>query len=442
MPLLEQKPTDSIFKASYKFHPAIQPVLLRSEQRNDNIEISPSLDQLNAFLNSSYKYRAGIGFQSKIDMGQWFASIGYNYTYHNTDTNFLSPRAYLNSYNQGHNILGRVSYTPNEIFNFQAGIDRNFIGDGCRSLFLSDYGRPYPFGQIRANFWHVEYTSLYQFFRENSENDFSSKFAATHYISWNVLKNWNIGVFETVVFRPSDTLLNRGFDVEYLNPLIFYRPQEYSLGSSDNILLGLSSSYRWKNYCLYGQFILDEFLLSEIQSQSGWWGNKYGYQLGIKANFKINKMPVFLRLEANSVRPYTYSHINEFQNYGHDDFALAHPYGANFAELLFEAKVQHKNWNFKLFINAGLKGGNSDSLNYGGDIYIPYLNRPNDYNNFIGQGEKQNLIRMQLNSAYNIKPLSIEAFSELNFRYDTGIGFSWLPIFGFRKALWNDYRNY
>ena len=172
MPLLEQKPTDSILKASYKFHPAIQPVLLRSEQRNDNIEISPSLDQLNAFLNSSYQYRAGIGFQSKIDMGQWFANIGYSYTYHNTDTNFLSPRAYLNSYNQGHNILGRVSYTPNEIFNFQAGIDRNFIGDGCRSLFLSDYGRPYPFGQIRANFWHVEYTSLYQFFREKSENDF------------------------------------------------------------------------------------------------------------------------------------------------------------------------------------------------------------------------------------------------------------------------------
>ena len=441
-PLLEIKPGDSMMPASYKFHPSIQPVLIRSNIYRDNISVTPIIDQFNSIFQSKYAFRAGLGVQSKLVIGKWFAHLGYNYTFHNSDTAFLSPRAYFNKNYHAQNLLGRIAYTPNQIFNFQAGLDRNFIGEGCRSLFLSDYGNPYPFGQIRANFWHVEYTTLYQFFREKTGDNYDAKFAASHYISWNALKNWNIGIFETVVFRPSDTLLNRGFDVEYLNPLIFYRPQEYSLGSSDNILLGLSSSYQWKNYNFYGQFILDEFLLSEIRARSGWWGNKYGFQLGAKGNFSLKNTPVFLRLEANAVRPYTYSHLNEFQNYGNDGLVLAHPYGANFAEVLFEAKVQKKPWYFKLFVSGGTKGENYGNLNFGGDIYIPYVNRPEDYNNYIGQGVRHNFVRGQLYGSYQTKAYDLELFGELNVRIDSGIPVSISPVLGIRKAIWNDYRNY
>mgnify|MGYP001282924322 CR=1 FL=1 len=63
--------------------------------------------------------------------------------------------------------MTRLAYTPNEVFCFQAGYDRNFIGSGRRSLFLSDYGKPMPFGQIRAKFWHMEYSINYQFLSEN-----------------------------------------------------------------------------------------------------------------------------------------------------------------------------------------------------------------------------------------------------------------------------------
>ena len=44
----------------------------------------------------------------------------------------------------------RFCYKPNEVFSFHAGLDNNFIGEGSRSLFLSDYGRPSPFAQMRA----------------------------------------------------------------------------------------------------------------------------------------------------------------------------------------------------------------------------------------------------------------------------------------------------
>ena len=38
-----------------------------------------------------------------------------------------------------------VSYTPNKVLNIQFGHGKNFIGDGYRSLFLSDVSSPYPF---------------------------------------------------------------------------------------------------------------------------------------------------------------------------------------------------------------------------------------------------------------------------------------------------------
>ena len=37
-----------------------------------------------------------------------------------------------------------LSYTPSKYFNFQFGNGKNFIGDGYRSLFLSDVASPYP----------------------------------------------------------------------------------------------------------------------------------------------------------------------------------------------------------------------------------------------------------------------------------------------------------
>jgi hypothetical protein len=198
-------------------------------------------------------------------------------------------------------IRGRISYTHNNFFNFQIGLDNNFIGEGNRSLLLSDYGDPYPFGQIRTRFWRVEYTVLYQFMREKNGPKYSSKNGATHHISLNAAKWLNIGIFETVMFRPKDTLLNRGYDLEYLNPIIFYRPQEYSLGSSDNVLIGLSLDGHYKQHTFYSQWILDEFNLKEIRKKTKWWANKFGLQFGYKSRIKGASGNWFVRVEYNYI---------------------------------------------------------------------------------------------------------------------------------------------
>lgn len=449
--LIEELPFDSIQARPYEDHSSIWPKVIRDSSFKKCLGFFPMVDNSVGYDQNSalstYS-RLGLGIQSDLKISpKWYARIGYNFASLSNDTNYLDTRAYFYTRKQdkiplSHNLLGRISYTPNPIFNFQAGIDRNFIGEGNRSLFLSDYGKPYPFAQIRTRFWHIEYLVMYQFFSENYKQKQQSKYGAMHYLSWNVTKWLNLGVFETVVFQPKDTLLNRGYELEYLNPVIFYRPQEYAIGSSDNVLLGLSLSAKWKKHKVYGQLILDEFLLAEIKVRSGWWANKYGAQLGLKGRFEYKKEKFFYRIEANAVRPYTYSHLNALQNYGNAAYSLVHPYGGNFAEILGEFKWQKQNWMIKTFISYGVQGLDKNGKSYGGDIYQPYTNRPNDYQNEIGQGLKNNFVRNQLYVCYTMQGIH-QVFVEMNLRYDSAYSrFSLLPLIGVRSNLWNDYRNY
>ena len=56
---------------------------------------------------------------------------------------------------------GYVSYRPNKMFAVQFGHGKHFIGDGYRSLLLSDNTFNYPYLRIQTTFWKVQYTNLY-----------------------------------------------------------------------------------------------------------------------------------------------------------------------------------------------------------------------------------------------------------------------------------------
>ncbi|XOV66517.1 MAG: hypothetical protein ACFHU9_12895 [Fluviicola sp.] len=394
-------------------------------------------------------YRAGAGaYWEGRFRDKWNIYLAGVTGLYEGDSSYM-PRSYFN-WQEGNtrlytDIRSRVSFSPNKIFNFQTGIDHNFIGEGSRSLFISDYGTPYPFGMIKANFWRVEYTILYQFMREGMPGDWQGKFASSHHLSFNAAKWLNIGVFETVIFNPSDTLLERGFDVEYLNPVVFYRPQEYSIGSSDNVLLGLDLTARHKNYTFYSQFIIDEFVVSEIRARSQWWANKFGGQFGIKGNFRKGDNIFFARTELNFVRPYTYAHLNDKLNHGNQGRPLAHPYGANFAEILAEVRWAKNNWRGQFFLNFAQRGGDTGSINYGADIYLPYINRPeDDFGHFIGQGNASNTWLFRWRIAYKLQKLyDVSLFAEYNLRYIVQSSQAQnLFSVGLRTNLWNDYRNY
>ncbi len=444
--LFEELPVDTIQKRSFDNHNSLKPFIRQANSTDSSSYIKlAGLSDLNYMQQTNAHYKTGAGISVESGVKNWYFRLAGVQGISSFNMPF-EPKAFYvgDSVNGGllyTDIRSRISYTPNHIFNFQAGVDHNFLGEGSRSLLLGDYGKPYPFAQIRTKFWHFEYSVLYQFL--NEDNFDRNKFAASHHISFNATDNLNIGIFESVVFQPKDSTLNRGFDVEYLNPFIFYRPQEYALGSSDNVILGLDLSWSWRSHVAYGQLVLDEFYLSEIKAKSGWWANKYGAQLGVKGRFK-NWGDWFYRLEYNFIRPYTFSHISDVVNYGNNGYSLGHPYGANFMEILGELKYQKNKWLIKLFSNYFLTGENKDGFNYGTNIYDSYVNRPFEYDHRIGQGTQVNGTNVMLTISYELlKHGKMNVFVEnhVRNRYQLARTDFYL-VAGIRSMLWNDYRNY
>jgi len=360
-------------------------------------------------------------------------------------------------------LRGYISYSPRDYFNFQFGHDKNFFGDGYRSLLLSDNSDAYWFLKGSVNIWKVKYTIIYSGFQdidskyedlsEPSVNQFLlDKYSTSHFLSWNIGKRFNFNLFETVVWRGEDSLGNRGFDVNYINPIVFYRPIEFSIGSPDNVLMGGGFRVKIaKSNHLYGQFILDEFKLSELKAQNGWWGNKYGFQIGLKTYNLFNIKKLYFLVEYNRVRPFTYSHRSSLENWGNMNQAMAHPLGANFTEEIFILKYPHKRFIFKLktvFSQHGINypnypsiymllEDNTRNINYGGDIYVSYLDRVNEYDNTQNQGYLKKLSYINLSISYLFVPdwnlYFTGGVTNVNINKD-----NYMIHFGFKTFLYND----
>jgi hypothetical protein len=120
---------------------------------------------------------------------------------------------------------GYITFNPIKQINVQFGHDRNFYGNGFRSMFLSDFSAPYLFLKISAQLGKFNYTQLLCNTLNNqteiaTDKVADKKYMAVHNLSINLTKNLNVGVFEAEVFNRD---ANSGFDFNYLNPIIFYR---------------------------------------------------------------------------------------------------------------------------------------------------------------------------------------------------------------------------
>ncbi len=308
------------------------------------------------------------------------------------------------------NVTGYINYQAGRFFTFQLGQGRNFLGDGYRSLLLSDVPFPNFYTKLVFNVWHLKYMILYNQYIDIRSNipeiGYPRKYSTVHYLSWAVSKRVNLSFFDAIVWQATDTLGNyRGFDWQYLNPVIFLRPVEFSIGSPDNALLGLNLSViAGKHNVFYGQILLDEFTLHEVLAGNGYWANKQAFQIGFKTYnpFKFNNF--YFQTEFNYVPPYTYSERIERINYGHYNQPIAHPFGANFWESVNFIKYNYKRFFFNYEFLYSIKGLDPPGKNYGGDIYKSYNTRESDYGNYVGQGIRTRLIYQNLSASFLINP--------------------------------------
>ncbi len=296
---------------------------------------------------------------------------------------------------------GYVAFNATKHIAMQFGQDKLFVGDGIRSLIWSSNAKDMLFFKINTKIWRANYENVFtELANYDGSNIYNSlvhkKYAAMHHLNFPITKNLHFGLFETIIFdRTTYSGADKGFEYNYLNPVIFYRAVESGLGSSDNVVLG--ANWKWnflKQFSFYGQFVLDELVVSEFIANDGWWGNKYALQSGLKYINVFGIDQLDFQYEFNMARPYTYSYEDENgSSYTHYAQPLAHPLGANFKENLIALWYQPAP---KFTINNTLMLANygTDSLNtnYGGNVFLNYNTYANEYGNFIGQGINNNLI--------------------------------------------------
>jgi len=301
---------------------------------------------------------------------------------------------------------GYVTFNVTKYIDVAFGYDKNFIGNGYRSLFLSDFANSNLFLKLNTRIWKINYQNL---FMELANADtrtgdrlVGKKYAAIHHLDMAVTKWLNIGLFEAVIFGRKDH-----FEFGYLNPVIFYRSAEQQNGSFDNSLAGLDFKANLAHHFqLYGQFMLDDLLVSEVKKNRGYWGNKWGIQVGAKYIDAFGIKNLDLQVEHNRVRPFTYSHDDSVANYTHYNQPLAHPLGANFQEGIFIARYQPlPKWMVQLKAIVYQQGRDSSAVSYGGNIFLPdgppYRTEYTGYN--IGSGWKTDVSYVSFLLSYEFR---------------------------------------
>ncbi len=355
-------------------------------------------------------------------------------------------------------INANFTYAPNKHFLASAGYGKQFIGDGYRSLFLSDNATNYPYLRLQARLWKLTYNVLYNRYENKYwykvDGQSQPKYSTLHYLGINVSKKLQLSAFDEVTWISRDSNFRRGFDITYLSPLIYMRSIEYAIGSPDNAMIGLAFKYKAfnKGY-IYGQLALDDLNIGTSRdSGTQYYGNKYALQLGMWNNDIFGAKDLTWRLEWNGVRPYTYGHgvgNNISLNYTHYYQSLTDPFGANFHEFISLFNYTNKRWYGSLenlFTIRGEKpAGTASTFNNGENLW----GGEQDIISFGDktlQGNKVKYFYNQLSAGYLVNPknrLSVQADAIYRRRWGTGVKQSEMIFsLGVKTNLFNSYYDY
>ncbi|MBW6499685.1 MAG: hypothetical protein K0B09_14960, partial [Bacteroidales bacterium] len=331
---------------------------------------------------------------------------------------------------------GYIAFQATENIGFQFGQDRNFSGHGIRSLLLSDYANNYLFLKINTRYKWFHYQNLYANLldypiRSLGGNAYDPKYAITHQLSFQITRNFQLGFFENVMVGGSDSLNKRGMDWHYFNPVIFYRAIEHHVGDPDKVTVGMNWEYLiTRGLGVYGQLLVNEFYLNDIRSDvdsmlvriglrkerkySGFAShrNKFGLQLGVKTADLFGIKDLDLQGEVNLIRPFVYQHYDTYgsglrpgASYSHYSQPLAHPVGANLAEWAFMGRYRPmKNLEVSAALFSYTQGTDVGGVNYGGNIFRDYRDRPGDFNNTFLQGRQISVLLGELSASYQFRP--------------------------------------
>ncbi|MBK0378321.1 gliding motility protein RemB [Mucilaginibacter segetis] len=361
------------------------------------------------------------GFQFGGTVGDkfYFYTSGYENqavfpSYYNDYVNhigFVPGQAYDRSFGKPQKdysyVTAILSYAPIKQLNITLGQDKTFIGDGYRSLLLSDYAANYPLLRITANLGKIQYMAMWTYLQDIIQPKFDTfgsnrrKYGLFHYLDWNVNNSLSLGFFNAYIAPETDDQGNRrGFDVNFINPVLFAS----GLGPSSqpgNALAGFTGKYKiFDKTALYGQLLIDHFKLQSFFSGDNA-QNTNGWQIGIRGADIFNVKNFNYLFEYNTVKPYTYSSEQPISSYTFYSEPLGDPLGANFREIIGILNYSAGRFDLQGQLNYARYGLNTAANIEGKDINQPYLSTAG---NKIGQGIKTDLYYAEGTVAYIINP--------------------------------------
>ncbi len=352
---------------------------------------------------------------------------------------------------------GYVSYTPNKYFNFQIGNGKNFIGDGYRSLLLSDNAFNYPYARITTTYKNIQYTNLYTSFMNltdggvttpaHVERLFQKKVGSFQLLSMNFFKRLQLGLFQGMIWEAADSTNRQHVNFNTFDPVIGVNTLNYGLHNTNNIVLGATIKIKFTNsISIFGQGMLDDV---NIKNDRGDKVNKYGYQIGIKYFDLFTIKNLHLQLEYNSVRPYSYSSTNPEQSYTHYNQSLAHPLGANFYEAVGFINYRFNNFFVELKGNYAVKGADSLNFNFGSNVFKSdnaYPISQNMENVQMTQGLKTTIVTEDIHIGYLLNKSSnfniVFGVSNRTEQTDRKTNNTQWVYFGVRTSLTNLYYDF
>lgn len=296
---------------------------------------------------------------------------------------------------------GYVSWTPLKFFNIQIGSGKHFVGDGYRSLLLSDNAFTYPYARLTGWFGPnkmFQYTTIYASLMNllsntpvppGTERLFQKKAASFSQLSVNIGRIAEITVFQSLIWTAADERNKQCLRLAYVNPVMLTSVFDFGLNDRDNYSLGGTFHVDLlKAVRVYGQIVVDDFGKGVR--------HKTGFQLGVKYYNAFTLKHLHLQFEYNKVNPYTYSATDSVQAYTHYNQPLAHPLGANFSEI--NGSLQYKIGDFFLHTRFSKATIGTDTAGhiYGQNIFVSDAMADNTSfsdgsSKYFGRGEQTTL---------------------------------------------------
>lgn len=321
-----------------------------------------------------------------------------------------------------------VSYQPVKNLNIQVGHGKHKIGNGYRSLLLSDNTFNYPYARFTQQWFkgRVQYTNIYSLLMNlvgasavqnpNTERLFQKKAAAFQYLSINAAKFLNLGLFQGMIWQAGDSKNRQHLNWQYFNPLIYTNLATMNLNNKNNILIGADLKLKLSNRVnVYGQVVADD--LSNTKTP----GNGIGYQGGINYFNALGLKNLFLQGEYNYVNETAYtSPIGALtnQSYSHYNQNLAYTpgYGSEvvfIADYKFKRVGLHARYHYLLIPSGSEPLYNNQMVNakitylvnpaYNFNLVLGYTHRNQNFSTFKSLNNQTNYIYFALRtSIYNL----------------------------------------